>query len=130
VRTLSHSLRGWRAPVALLTSLCTSACLTWHPEQVAPQTVLQKWQPTTLRVTRTDSSQVVLDHPELHGDTLVGIGRDKTEVRVPLDSVRQTATRRIHAGKTVLAIVGIGAAALGVALIALIIHCSENTCSD
>jgi len=122
----SRSLRRRRAGTLLLMTLSGTACQAWHTERVAPQTVLATRQPAKLRVTRTDGSQIVLQHPVLRGDTLVGTrpGRQEVrvayteaeqvgrEVRIPLTEVRQTATRGFSVGRTVGLLVGVAAAVL------------------
>jgi hypothetical protein len=102
----------------LLITLQGAACQAWHAEAGAPPAVLATYQPTKLRVTRTDGRQVVLQHPAVRGDTLVGIAHNQNEqqeVRIALTDVRQVATRGFSAGRTV----ALGVGVLGVAAILL-----------
>jgi len=126
---ISSQSRRWRARLALTLSLTIPACQSWHTEQIAPQQVLDTRQPQTLRVTRADSSEVVLDAPELSGDTLLGVARNGDSVRVPLDSVRFTATRRFSPGRTVGLVLGLGATALLALVAAIAIGCNSG-CYD
>ena len=103
--------RPWRSTVALMLILLTTACTSWRVEPLAPQALLAR-NPSTLRVMRTDSSMLVLQDPELRGDTLVGTGARGAQVRVPLDSVRQTSTRRFSPLKTFGVLVGMAATAV------------------
>ncbi len=115
--------RPWRSAVALMLVLLTPACTTWRVERLAPQALLAR-NPSTLRVMRTDSSMLVLQDPELQGDTLVGTGAKGAEVRVPLDSVRQTSTRRFSPLKTFGVLVGMAATAV----VGLAIYISSCNC--
>ena len=99
--------------VLILYLLCT-ACTTWRPDTLTPQAVVQG-RPQSLRVTRKDSSKVVLTTPQLQGDTILGLGPKKAQVRVPLDSVLLTDTRHGDGGMTVLVVVGVLAALFAVA---------------
>jgi hypothetical protein len=54
----------------LTTSL--AACSSWQTHGVSPQQLLVTQHPGKIRVTRTDSSKVVLTDPEIVGDTLYG----------------------------------------------------------
>ena len=84
----------WRpsARTVLILYLSCTACTSWRPDSLTPQAVVAN-KPLSLRVTRTDSSQVVLDNPQMQGDTIVGIGSHKAQVRVGLGSVLLTETR-------------------------------------
>ncbi len=118
------------ARTVLILYLSCTACTSWRPDSLTPQAVVQG-HPVSLRVTRTDSSQVILNNPQLQGDTIVGVGEKKAQVRVPLDSVLLTDTRRGDAGKSVLAVLGIGAALFAVVVGVYAIQCSQSdTCYD
>jgi len=106
-------------------ALLTPACMTWRVERLEPQTLLAR-NPYTLRVMRTDSSMLVLDDPKLQGDTIVGAGRHGAEVRIPLDSVRQTSTRRFSPLKTFGLLVGMAATAV----VGLAIYINQCDCID
>src|SRR6185436_12726011 len=113
-----RNLGGWpivesARTVLILYLLCT-ACTTWRPDTLTPQAVVQG-HPRSLRVTRRDSSQVVLTTPQLQGDTILGLGPKKAQVRVPLDSVLLTDTRHGDGGMTVLVVVGVLATLFAVA---------------
>ena len=88
----SRAVRRRCTATLLLMTLQGTACLAWHTEGVAPQVVLATQQPRALRVMRTDGRQLVLQHPVLRGDTLVGISDQQEEVRIALTDVRQVAT--------------------------------------
>ena len=113
----------------LLMTLQGTACLAWHTEGVAPQVVLATQQPRALRVMRTDGRQLVLQHPVLRGDTLVGISDQQEEVRIALTDVRQVATRGFSAGRTVGLGVGLAAGVVGAFAAAYLIGCSSGGCN-
>jgi len=109
--------------------LSCSACTSWTPNPLTPQGVVQG-HPQSLRVTRRDSSQVILTNPQLQGDTIVGLGQQKAQVRVPIDSVLSTDTRRGDAGKTFLTVLGVTAALFAVAAVAFVISCNQTNCFE
>ena len=121
----------WRpsARTVLIFYLSCTACTSWRPDTLTPQAVVQG-RPQSLRVTRKDSSRVVLTTPQLQGDTILGLGPKKAQVRVPLDSVLLTDTRRGDAGKSVLAVLGVAAGVFAVVVGAWAIQCSQTNCME
>jgi len=120
---------------ALFVTVFIMACHEWRTEELTPQAVITSRQPVTLRVTRIDGSQVVLERAVLQGDTLLGdtlpyIRPDTStlrDVRIPLSDVRQVATRSFSADRTVGLGLGIAAglaAAWGVFLAIFLANCS------
>ena len=119
---VTPGVRRRLAATLLITALCGSACQAWRTERVAPQSLLATRHPTKLRVTRTDGTQIVLDHPVLRGDTLVGTRprwTGQAEVRIPLTDVQLAATRGFSAGRTIGLGVGVATLAYGAFLIAV-----------
>jgi hypothetical protein len=103
-----RSSRFWAAvlPIAIL----ASACHTMRPlerSQLRANPDLQRvW------VTRSDRSTVIVDRPELVGDTIEGQVAGRQE-RIPLSDVTTMQTRVVSGSKTrnlVLAIATVGAA--------------------
>jgi hypothetical protein len=113
----SHARRTYCAAATLFVTLSSTACHAWRTEGVSPKAVLATRQQVTLRVTRIDGSQVVLERPVLQGDILLGDTLPGTrpdtsvlrDVRIPLTDVREVATRGFSAGRTVG--LGLGVAA-------------------
>ena len=99
-----------RQIASLLLSCCLAACTTWHVEPgVSPLLLIATEHPGSMRVTRSDRSLVVLDHPRIAGsDTLVGDGR-KAPTKVPVSDVREVAVPSISAGKTIGLVLGLSA---------------------
>ena len=120
------------ARTVLILYLSLSGCTSWRPDTVTPQAVVQG-QPRSLRVTYTDSSTIttiVVNNPQLKGDTIVGRGADKAAVRVPLVSVLRTETRHADAGTTLLVVLGVTAVLAAVAAIAFVISCNQSSCAE
>lgn len=118
----------------LLITLPSMACMAWHTESVTPQVVLATHQPTTLRITRTDGRQLVVQHAVLRGDTLEGAYQragesSLTPVRIALTDVQQLATQSFSPGRTVG--LGVGLAVMVVAGLGAyyLIQCSNNACN-
>jgi hypothetical protein len=109
----------------LILYLSCTACTSWRPDSLTPQAVVAG-HPVSVRVTRTDSSQVVLNNPQLHGDTIVGVGPRQARVRVPLDSVLLTDTRRGDTGKSVLVLLGLAAVVAAVVIVPAVASSVEN----
>ena len=57
---------GWVLVIAHL-----SACTKWQVQQVSPQQLLAQGQPEKLRVSLADNTEVVLQAPEIRGDSPV-----------------------------------------------------------
>ena len=110
--------------VLLLAVGWLSACTSWTIQSASPQQVLAEHQPEKVRVTRADSTTVVLNQPEIAGDTLYGMGQSQASgghadrSGVALADVKSVAIRKGDATKTVL--LGVGSAAVGVGTLYLI----------
>src|SRR5439155_12895943 len=82
VQSSSHSVWRWRARTVLIAYLSCTACTSWRMNTLSPQAVVES-HPRALKVTRTDSSQAILNDPGLQGDAIVGISPRYTHVDVP-----------------------------------------------
>jgi len=101
----------------LLVVGCLSACTTWEVQSASPQQVLTDHQLAKVRVTRTDSTTLVVKEPQIVGDTLFGIGQSNSSGpehidrhAIALTDIDRIAIRKTDATSTVL--VGLGSAAL------------------
>jgi hypothetical protein len=120
---VSSVSRCWIAISLLMTGLGT-ACRAWHTERIAPapESVLTTRPPARIRLTRTDGSQIVLEHPVLVADTLLGTWSShgqRWNLRFPLTEIRQIETRRFSPVRTVG--LGLGVAAGVAAAVSLVI---------
>ena len=115
-------------------TLTNASCYGWHTEHIAPDSLLTTRQPTQLRVTRTDSTQTVLEYPVVRADTLSGMasgGATEHEVRIPLSDVREVATMRFSAGRTTELAVGLAAVAFATIVALFLISCpGSSACSN
>jgi hypothetical protein len=117
---------GWVLVFAYL-----SACTKWQVQQVSPQQLLAQGQPEKLRISLPDNTEVVLQRPEIRGDSVYGV-RDESGLRpggprrppshgthaaLPLADVEKVEVRKIDPITTGL-LVGVGVAA-GVFVIGL-----------
>jgi hypothetical protein len=130
----SHIVRRSCAATLILVSLANASCQVWHREHIAPESLVTTRQPTQLRVTRTDGSQTILEHPVMRADTLSGTALGESnapEVRIPLADVGQVATRRFSAGRTIALGVGLAAAAVAAIVAVFLINCpGTSACSN
>ena len=55
-----------------LLSWTTVECTSWRVQTVAPAAVITQQQPTKVRVSRAGQGKLVLDHPMIVGDSIVG----------------------------------------------------------
>jgi hypothetical protein len=68
----------------LLLPTYLAACTTWKTQEASPQQVLADEQPDRVRVELADGSRIVLEHPVVSGDTLMGVEeRWSARKRVP-----------------------------------------------
>ena len=129
MQSSNSCLRRPSARTVLILYLSFSACTSWRPDKLTPQAVVQG-HPLSLRVTYHDSSSVVINNPQLQGDTIVGPNPHMRQERVPLDSVLLTETRHGDAGKSVLAVLGVAAGLFAVAAAVFVIHCNQTACFE
>jgi hypothetical protein len=104
-------------PLAFIRSaavVALSGCMSWRSEALSPAQLIATRKPPIVRVTRTDSSKVILRDPEVAGDTL--FGRPQSAVNdslgdrtgIPLAGIHSIATHQSDPTKTTLLFVGIG----------------------
>ena len=103
--------RWLRVATAASLLLPQAACLAhWQDQRLGPREVIQQQQPEVLRVTKVDSTRVVLRDPQLADSVLVGVARDSV-LSVPLAEVARVAVRKSGASAPILgiaALVGLG----------------------
>src|SRR5438034_7715488 len=102
-----------RRPIACTLLLWFLAgCTSWHVQNLTPQQIIDRWHPTSVRVTTADRSEFVLDQPEIAGsDSLAGL-HNGAPSSVAVSDVTQVAIRKFSAGKTVRLVAGISVAAV------------------
>ena len=128
----SPFLRRVILPLTLLAFL--SACHKWVPLEPPVAQAIAEQQPSTVRVTLADSSQVVLKEPHISGDSLVAFedGKDAQAVALLLEDLQRVEERRANTPATIGLVVGSIAAAFGVLILAVVIACEleEGDCFD
>jgi len=102
-------------------------CHSWHVETGAPATVLADRHPSQVRVTQLDGHRLVIYQPYLAADELEGLAHPARAYRPSRDSLcvllsemSGLATRRVSAGRTVLAAAG---GLVGVTFLAILVTC-------
>jgi hypothetical protein len=123
---MRQPVRSWYSRRAAVTGLvlaawASSACTHWKVQSAFPEQVVSR-RPQRVRVTRNDSSRIVLRRPEIVGDTLYGAPRDgraaagSPRPAVPLIDVSEVAVRRVNAVRTAVLALGTLVVAAYVAL--------------
>ncbi len=97
------------APVVAL-----AGCLSWHSEALSPAQLIATRKPPVVRITRTDSSKVVLRDPEVAGDTLFGRPQSPSNdslgerTGIPLAGIHSIATYQSDATRSIADDLGAG----------------------
>ena len=84
---------------ALLMVLLT-ACQTWRPTTVSPQTLIAAERPSSVRVTLTSGDVVTVQSPTMRNDSIVG-ATDASVAAVASRDVGLFEVRRFSVGKTI-----------------------------
>ena len=107
---MRQPVRSWYSFRAGITGLvlaawCSSGCTHWKVQAAFPEQVVSR-RPQKVRVTRNDSSRIVLRRPEIVGDTAYGALRDgrtaagSPRPAVALTDVSEVAVRRVSVVRT------------------------------
>jgi hypothetical protein len=124
--SMRQSIRSWYSRRAGVTGLVlatwsSSACTHWKVQSAFPEQVVSR-RPQRVRVTRNDSSRIVLRRPDIVGDTLYGAPRDgraaagRPRPAVALTDVSEVAVRRVNVVRTAVLTLGTLVVAAYVAL--------------
>ena len=103
----SQSSRAWRRIGPGLLAAGLLACTSWRVQGPTPAEAVSRRTPRVVRVTRADHTHVVVQHPVLRGDSLVGRllanGPQDTLVSVamPLRDVDTVSMRRFNLWKSI-----------------------------
>lgn len=107
-RKLTMRLRA--APLAALLAL--AACTSWRPQTAPAPQVVQANASGTVRVTRRDQSVLVLRHPQMVADSIVGdAGDPPRRTAVAMADVERIDAKKVSAART--GGLGIGVIVLG-----------------
>ena len=113
VERKNERAKALRTGVITLLATINFACSSWQTITPSPEAYLSAKSPEEIRVTRLDSSKVVMRAPKLQSDSIVGTtgGGLKADdplrsVGVPLPDVAKIESRHTDTGM-VLGVVGI-----------------------
>jgi hypothetical protein len=86
-----------------------------RPIGVAPQAYFQSHSPKKVWVTLTTGDRMVIDHPRVYGDSLLGYTTTsaglREEIWMPLSDLQEIRARQGSSGKTALALGAVGGVA-------------------
>jgi hypothetical protein len=91
-------------------SLALVACTRWVPQELTPAQVVSEMKPARIRVTRSDSTRLVLVQPQVAGDSMIGSVPGR-RTSIPLSDVAAVSLRKGNPGGTVLVVLGVLVAA-------------------
>lgn len=87
--------------VLALVAIAASACSTWRPQTAPAPEVVSAQGSGTVRVLRRDQSSVLIWHPQVVGDSIVGMaGSPPRHVAVATADVERIDVRRVNATRT------------------------------
>ena len=98
-----------RRVIAALLLVLLTACHSWRPTTVSPQTLIPDEQPSSVRATLTSGQVITVRDPTMRNDSIVG-----AMMRVASRDVRLLEVRWFNALKTVGLVLG---TAVGVAAV-------------
>lgn len=110
----SSSSARWRRVISLgLIAAYLPACTGWRVQGPTPEVVVRDRVPPAIRITQLDGSTLVVYHPMIVANSIVGQltpakpGQESvTPVALPLSAVKVLEVRRVHVLQTVGAMVG------------------------
>ena len=115
-----------RLVAAVLAALSPAACMSWQRSTAEPATLVAHKPPSKIRVIDPRSGVMMLWQPFVRNDSIGGF-RDSTlsgsPYVTPLSDVARVEVYRVDAGRTALAVMGIG---VTVALIAAAVNALSN----
>ena len=111
-----------RRVIAALLLVLLTACYSWRPTPISPQTLIPAEQPSSVRVTLTSGERVTLENPAVRSDSIFGL-TDAGVVGVASEDVGLLEVRRFALVETVV-LSAVGAVVLGTA-VELIAYCTQ-----
>ena len=89
-----------RRVIAALLMVLLTACYSWRPTTVSPQTLIPAEQPSSVRVTLRSGEVVTFQSPTMRSDSIVG-ATDASVAAVASRDVSLFEVRRVSVGKTI-----------------------------
>jgi hypothetical protein len=110
----SRAYRPAAPAVLLVLSTIVGGCTHWKTQSVFPAEYVVAQQPPVVRVSRADGKRLVLHRPEVIGDTMYGLQRNRkadrsTRPAVALSEIDAIAVRRIDPWSTMGLTLGVAA---------------------
>src|SRR2546422_11326797 len=108
-------MRGRTALILLAGSLsgCIGSSLkSWRVQPPPPANVVTEQHPKRIRVSRADSTKIVLKDPSVIGDSLVAMDAADRRFAIPLTQVKQVEVEKTDGGKVTFVVVGSAAGAV------------------
>jgi hypothetical protein len=128
-----RSSRVYAFPAVLQLIAFLTSCTNWQVQPAAsPRDLVATERPHVVRVTRSDSSRVVLNDPSVQGDTLYGTpatsdtARTTARISVPLSEITDIAVRRTDPNRTTVFAVGLGITVLSALCLAESLVCEPD----
>jgi len=126
-----RSITVRRVLSSILLPVYLSSCTSWQVQSVSPEQVVTEDQPSKIRVTLTDSSELEMEQPRIVGDTLRGLvkgGADDSLVErdVLLADIAAVRVKKTSTTKSVL--LGVGFVAVGFFFAAVVY--TEEQCNS
>jgi hypothetical protein len=77
---------------SVVVSLYLMGCAEWRPASGTPQELIARESPSKVRLTRTDSARIVVVHPRVEDDAVLGLSLSKggqwtDSIRVPANDI-------------------------------------------
>ena len=114
--------------IAAMLMVLLTACQTWRPTGVGPQTYIPAEQPSSVRVTPRIGTTVTLEAPTVRGDSIFGI-TDAGVVGVASEDVYLLEVRRFSILRSIGLFYLIAGAIIGVLAVACAIG-GDDSCGD
>ena len=107
-----------RRVIAALLLVQLTACYSWRPTTVSPQTLIPVEQPSEVRVMLTSQETITLTYPTLRNDSISGVVPylDGYRRAVAVSDISRLEVRRVSTGRTlalVLPLAGVAAIFIG-----------------
>ena len=109
-----------RRVIAALLLVLLTGCYSWRPTTISPAQLIAEEEPSTVRVTLRDGTQLTLGDPTIRNDSIVG---EDGEAQVVVSDVFRLELRQLNVTKTV--VVGIFVAPVVLAVV-LVVACVES----
>jgi len=104
-----------RHPIALillagsLSGCIGSSLKSWRVQPPPPAKVVTEQHPKRIRVSRADSTKIVMSNPSVIADSLVGVDAAERRFALPLTQVTQVEVEKTDGAKVTFVVVGTAA---------------------